>query len=328
MKWVQDYGFRLYNPSIGRFLSVDPLSPDYPWYTPYQFAGNMPIWAIDIDGLEPGVSTVGADGETTHHIEEGWVTVTATFPSNASKAAAAYRRQGLHSDANKIMELHRNGMSLPPGISEQINNGQFPSIFGGISVPKDAGGGTTDWQNGIGGDLQSIAYNAITPPLLASVMGGRYAVDLALEMGGNILFKQSVNADVSDMVVNSIPIGGKYRKIGWGAKLLFNSAFDFNADGTVGSVLTGSKSSREFGIELGVGLLGKGIEVSFGKAADNFHLAGDSFITQSLKSGNERGFSSGLWNLRISSFINKYKETFSSTASEGIEGAAKSAAGF
>jgi len=42
----------LYNPSIGKFLSVDPLSPDYPWYTPYQFAGNMPISAIDLDGLE------------------------------------------------------------------------------------------------------------------------------------------------------------------------------------------------------------------------------------------------------------------------------------
>ena len=49
---IQDYGFRLYNPSIGKFLSVDPLSPDYPWYTPYQFAGNKPIWAVDLDGLE------------------------------------------------------------------------------------------------------------------------------------------------------------------------------------------------------------------------------------------------------------------------------------
>ncbi len=47
-----DYGFRIYNPGIGRFLSVDALSPDYPWYTPYQFAGNKPIWAIDLDGLE------------------------------------------------------------------------------------------------------------------------------------------------------------------------------------------------------------------------------------------------------------------------------------
>ena len=48
---VQDYGFRLYNPAVGRFLSVDPLAPEYPWYTPYQFAGNMPIWAVDLDGL-------------------------------------------------------------------------------------------------------------------------------------------------------------------------------------------------------------------------------------------------------------------------------------
>jgi RHS repeat-associated protein len=49
---IQDYGFRLYNPAIGKFLSVDPLAPSYPYYTPYQFAGNMPIVAIDLDGLE------------------------------------------------------------------------------------------------------------------------------------------------------------------------------------------------------------------------------------------------------------------------------------
>ncbi|HTL09870.1 MAG TPA: RHS repeat-associated core domain-containing protein, partial [Chitinophagaceae bacterium] len=47
-----DYGFRIYDPRVGRFLSVDPLFKGYPWYTPYQFAGNMPIWAIDLDGLE------------------------------------------------------------------------------------------------------------------------------------------------------------------------------------------------------------------------------------------------------------------------------------
>jgi RHS repeat-associated protein len=47
-----DYGFRIYKPGIGRFLSVDPLTKDYPWYTPYQFAGNKPIRFIDLDGLE------------------------------------------------------------------------------------------------------------------------------------------------------------------------------------------------------------------------------------------------------------------------------------
>ncbi len=35
-----------------RFLSVDPLTKDYPMLTPYQFASNTPIQAIDLDGLE------------------------------------------------------------------------------------------------------------------------------------------------------------------------------------------------------------------------------------------------------------------------------------
>lgn len=33
-------------------LSVDPLTKSYPWYTPYQFAGNSPILNLDLDGLE------------------------------------------------------------------------------------------------------------------------------------------------------------------------------------------------------------------------------------------------------------------------------------
>ncbi|MCG8641797.1 MAG: hypothetical protein MI862_18855, partial [Desulfobacterales bacterium] len=47
-----DYGFRIYNPAIARFLSVDPLTKKYPMLTPYQFASNTPIQAIDLDGLE------------------------------------------------------------------------------------------------------------------------------------------------------------------------------------------------------------------------------------------------------------------------------------
>ena len=50
-----DYGMRIYDSRICRFLSVDPLTPKYPWFTPYQFASNSPIWYIDLDGLE-GVS--------------------------------------------------------------------------------------------------------------------------------------------------------------------------------------------------------------------------------------------------------------------------------
>ena len=47
-----DYGFRIYNPAIAKFLSVDPLTDEYAHYSPYQFAGLNPIVAIDLDGAE------------------------------------------------------------------------------------------------------------------------------------------------------------------------------------------------------------------------------------------------------------------------------------
>jgi RHS repeat-associated protein len=48
----QDYGMRIYDPRLSKFLSVDPLSGKYAFYTPYQFAGNKPINSIDLEGLE------------------------------------------------------------------------------------------------------------------------------------------------------------------------------------------------------------------------------------------------------------------------------------
>ncbi len=48
----QDYGMRIYDGRLGKFLSVDPLSNEFPFYSPYQFAGNKPVWAMDLDGAE------------------------------------------------------------------------------------------------------------------------------------------------------------------------------------------------------------------------------------------------------------------------------------
>jgi RHS repeat-associated protein len=64
-----DYGFRIYNAGIGKFLRVDPLTQAYPELTPYQFASNTPIAAIDIDGLEryfaADGSYLGRSGKST-----------------------------------------------------------------------------------------------------------------------------------------------------------------------------------------------------------------------------------------------------------------------
>lgn len=42
---------------VSRFLSVDGMLKSFPWYTPYQFAGNKPVWAIDLDGAEEYIYT-------------------------------------------------------------------------------------------------------------------------------------------------------------------------------------------------------------------------------------------------------------------------------
>ena len=46
------YGARYYAAWLCRFVSVDPLQFKYPYYTPFQYAGNKPISYIDLDGLE------------------------------------------------------------------------------------------------------------------------------------------------------------------------------------------------------------------------------------------------------------------------------------
>jgi len=49
---TQDYGMRIYDTRLGRFLSVDPLFRDFSWNSPYSFAENDVISCIDLDGLE------------------------------------------------------------------------------------------------------------------------------------------------------------------------------------------------------------------------------------------------------------------------------------
>ena len=44
-----DFGARILDPRVGRFLSLDPLMSSFPWQSPYVFAGNDPIRFIDTD---------------------------------------------------------------------------------------------------------------------------------------------------------------------------------------------------------------------------------------------------------------------------------------
>jgi RHS repeat-associated protein len=47
-----NYTYRMHDPRLGRFLSIDPLYKDYPWNSSYAFSENRVIDAIDLEGLE------------------------------------------------------------------------------------------------------------------------------------------------------------------------------------------------------------------------------------------------------------------------------------
>jgi RHS repeat-associated protein len=50
--WYQ-FRYRMHDPTIGRFASIDPLAGDYVHYSPYSFSGNQLLNAIELEGKEP-----------------------------------------------------------------------------------------------------------------------------------------------------------------------------------------------------------------------------------------------------------------------------------
>ena len=46
------YGFRYYDPAIGRFTGVDPIADEFAWVSTYNYAENEPVRHIDLHGLQ------------------------------------------------------------------------------------------------------------------------------------------------------------------------------------------------------------------------------------------------------------------------------------
>ncbi len=141
-----DYGFRIYNPELGKFLSVDPLASDFAWYTPYQFAGNSPIENLDLDGLEQlnfrtHVALYGQGAPITY----AWDWVTDKIIGGATRALHGVERE-VKADLRHQSYLRGEGPSqeqYPAHIEEKMYKADK------LQAKTEQGQGLTDVADGI-----------------------------------------------------------------------------------------------------------------------------------------------------------------------------------
>ena len=122
---------RIYDPRVGRFLSMDPLTKSYPMLSTYQFASNTPIRAVDLDGKEREITInkIGKGSQGFFVISSYTVTVD-NQKANEFVHYKDYSNNKLYRDVGKLQvyELERAKGNAK---IESYSVGYFESFLGG-----------------------------------------------------------------------------------------------------------------------------------------------------------------------------------------------------
>jgi RHS repeat-associated protein len=127
----QDYGMRVYDPRLGRFLSVDPIAAQYPMLSSYQFASNSPVQAIDLDGLERMHYTRVSDENGKPRLEQiGQEDIVDRVVVSYRSSVSAYNDGAVPVYANKTNERQEH-------VVHQVRTGYVDGVDGGLGGPKE-----------------------------------------------------------------------------------------------------------------------------------------------------------------------------------------------
>jgi RHS repeat-associated protein len=125
-----NFGARIYNSRIGKFLSVDPYASILTSYTPYQFANNSPISHIDVDGHYAILIPVVVEGITYL-----LTVITASYVVSYSLDAIYQAKLNKYTDLNDYKHQQRRDKALQDIMRLQALAGS--QIVQGASPPGD-----------------------------------------------------------------------------------------------------------------------------------------------------------------------------------------------
>lgn len=246
-----EFKYRIYDSRLGRFLSIDPLAKKFPWWTPYQFAGNMPIQFKELEGAEP------QEGDLNFNNNIVFCNKTTVDAVNVSSNCNwnAYEADNIFDAKQKISDIKQTTIN--------INNVYIQCHGMSGKLYLDFGMNSTTSSGGLSSSML-VTVEGINQYLEYKGLPGECEKNEYLASHSALQFQMEIIQSVED-IMNSVADGGT---------VIFGGCFGGNVNEKNGDLLQAMQS-----------LAGDRISIYMNQDGTHVNKKGESFLDVPLTQG-------------------------------------------